>query len=342
MTVRERETHDEIALESNPFDTVLRMAGDYCLPRCLHVVADLGVADVLDETPRTSAALAADVGANPDALGRVLRLLAANGVFVSEGDTFHHSPTSRLLRADHPQSLRAFVRMLGLPINWSIYGELEYAVRTGLPAVNQVYPDGLWAYYAQHPEAGQVFSAAMVSKAHGQIAGILASYDFSSFQSIGDIGGGTGHLLRAVLSASPSSTGVLFDLENVIAEAASIASDRLALQAGDFFRDRLPICDAYLLMEVIHDWADAEALAILQAIRRSAPPHARLLLIEAIVPNDPGPNWPKQLDIHMLAMVGGRQRTQQEYETLLEQAGFVLLREIDTHAGASILEAAVN
>jgi hypothetical protein len=176
----------------------------------------------------------------------------------------------------------------------------------------------------------------------GQIAGILTSYDFSSFQSTGDIGGGTGHLLRAVLDASPSASGVLFDVPNVIAEVAGIASDRLTLQAGDFFRDRLSVCDAYLLMEVIHDWADAEALAILQAIRRASPHHARLLLIEAIIPDDPGPNWPKQLDIHMLAMVGGRQRTQQEYEELLRQAGFALLREIDTLAGASILEAAVN
>jgi hypothetical protein len=342
MTVRERVLYEAVALESNPFDTVLQMAGGYCLPRCLHVVVDLGVADVLDEEPRTAAALATDSGADPDALGRVLRLLAAHGVFEMDGDAIRHSPESRLLRADHPQSLRDFVRMLGLSINWALYGELEYAVRTGLPAVDKIYPGGLWAYYVQHPEAGQVFNAAMVAKAHGQIAGILASCDFSSFQSIGDIGGGSGHLLRAVLDATPSATGVLFDLPNVIAEAASAASDRLTLQAGDFFRDQLPVCDAYLLMEIIHDWTDAEALAILQAIRRAAPPHARLLLIEALIPDDPGANWPKQLDIHMLAMVGGRQRTLQEYETLLDQAGFVLLREIDTHAGASILEAAVN
>ncbi len=325
--------------ESNPFDTVLQIAGGYCLPRCLHVVADLGVADVLDETPRLAADLAALVGAQPDALGRVLRLLAAHGVFVSQGDSFCHSPASRLLRSDHPQSMRAFVRMFGLPINWAIYGALEQTVRTGLPAADQVFPGGFWAYFAEHPDESDIFNAAMAAKAHGHVAGIIASYDFSGFGLIGDIGGGRGHLLRAVLDSVPTAKGVLFDLPHVIEEAASVASERLTLQAGDFFRDALPICDAYLVMEVIHDWRDEEAVAILKAIRRVAPSHAKLLLIEQIVPNDPGPHWAKTLDIHMLALLGGRQRTRQEYEALFDSAGFSFKREIDTGAGISILEA---
>ena len=181
----------------------------------------------------------------------------------------------------------------------------------------------------------------MAAKAHGQVAGVLAAYDFSGFGLIGDIGGGRGHLLRAVLDAAPDANGVLFDLPHVIAEAAGMASERLTLQAGDFFKDALPVCDAYLLMEVIHDWGDEEAVAILRAIRRAAPPHATLLLIEQIVPDDPGPDWSKMLDIHMLALLGGRQRTRREYEALLDRAGFSLRREIDTGAGISILEAAV-
>ena len=118
-----------------------------------------------------------------------------------------------------------------------------------------------------------------------------------------------------------------------------MASERLTLQAGDFFRDTLPSCDAYLLMEIIHDWADEESVAILQAVRRAAPSHAKVLLIERLVPDDPGPDWSKMLDIHMLALFGGRQRTRQEYEALLTKSGFVLLRDIDTRAGISILEA---
>ena len=113
--------------EPNPFHTLLQIAGGYCLPQCLHVIADLGVADVLDETPRTAADLAA-VGAHPEALGRVLRLLAAHGGFEAQGEMFHHSPASRLLQTDHPQSMRAFARMFGLPVNWAISGAMEHSV----------------------------------------------------------------------------------------------------------------------------------------------------------------------------------------------------------------------
>ena len=330
--------------EANPFDTLQQMAAGYCLPRCLHMVANLGVADALEETPQTASDLAASVGAHPEALGRVLRLLAAHGVFEMQGggETFCHSPASRLLRTDHPQSMRAFARMLGLPIIWSSFGAMEHSVRTGLPAAAEVFPGGFWEYLAQHPEEGRVFNAAMVAKAQGTVAGILASYDFSGFGLIGDIGGGSGHLLRAVLDdAAPSAKGVLFDLPQVIEEATGVASERLTLQAGDFFRDDLPACDAYLLMEIIHDWADEEAAAILKAIRRAAPAHAKLLMIETIVPDDPGPDWSKVLDMVMLTLFGSLQRTQQEYEALLAQSGFVLQREIDTHVGVSILEARV-
>ena len=137
----------------------------------------------------------------------------------------------------------------------------------------------------------------------------------------------------------PAMTGVLFDVPAVIADAEPSASARLALQAGDFFQDALPVCDAYVLMEIVHDWPDTEALAILEAVRRAAPPQATLLVIEQIVPADPGPDWTKTLDILMLALLGGRQRTRQEYQSLLDRSGFRLARQIDTRAGISILEA---
>lgn len=326
-------------IEPNPFNTLIQIAGGYCLPRCLHVVADLGVADMVDETPRTAADLAAAVGADPDALGRVLRLLAAHGVFESQGDKFRHSPASRLLRTDHPQSARALARMFGLQPNWAIFGALEHAVRTGLPAADKVLPGGFWGYFAEHPEESAIFNAAMAAKAHGQVAAVVAAYDFSGFGLIGDIGGGRGHLLRAVLDAAPDVKGVLFDLPQVIEEAEGTASERVILQAGDFFKDALPVCDAYLVMEVIHDWGDEESVAILRAIRRAAPSHSKVLLIEQIIPDDPGPHWAKTLDIHMLTLLGGKQRTRQEYEALFDRAGFSFEHEIGTGADISILEA---
>jgi hypothetical protein len=324
--------------ELNPVQTLLDLAGGYAVPRCLHVVADLGVADVLDEKPRTATELAAAVSANPDALDRVLRLLAAHGVFAAQGEKFQHTPASRLLRTDHPHSMRAFARMFGLPPFWAAQGALMHSVRTGRVATEEVQPGGFYAYVAGDRGAGAIFNAAMAAKAHGQVAGVLASYDFSRFGTIGDIGGGRGHLLQGILDAVPGARGVLFDLPHVVAEASGLASERLRLQPGDFFKDALPACDAYLLMEVLHAWGDADAVAILRAIRQAAPEHATLLVIEQMIPNDPDPHWARTLDIHMLALLGGRQRSQQEYAVLLDRGGFAFQREINTGAGVAILE----
>ena len=323
---------------SNPFDTILQMAGGYCVPRCLHAVANLGVADALDDTPQTAVTLAAATGADGAALDRVLRLLSAYGVFEHKNGLIAHTPASRLLRADHPQSMRPLVRMFGLPALWAVVGELEHSIRTGAPSADRVLEGGIWGYLSTHPEASRIFDQAMTAKAYGQVAGVVAAYDFSGFGVIGDIGGGRGHLLQAVLASAPRTSGILFDQPHVIEQASEVRSDRLRLQAGDFFKDDLPSCDAYLIMEVIHDWDDAAASKILTAVRRAAPRHAKVLLIEAILPDDAGPSWPKTLDIVMLT-ISGRQRSQREYSDLLSKCGFVMTREIDTRAGVSIIEA---
>ncbi len=327
------------SVQPTPFDTIMQIAGGHSISRCLHVVAELGVADALDESPRTAAELAKATGTDAGALGRVLRLLSSYGIFESRDGRFGHTPASRLLRADHPQSMRAFVRMLGLPINWAAYGELEHSIRTGLPAAHKVVPGGLWKYFADDREAGRIFDQAMTGKAQGQIHGILAAYNFSGFRRIGDIAGGRGHLLQAALGAAPKTKGVLFDLPHVIEQAAGATSERLQLQGGDFFTDDLPACDAYLMMDIIHDWNDADAAKILKNLRRSAPARAKLLLIEAIIPEDAKPNPAKVLDIHMLTLAGGRQRTQHEHAELLAQTGFRFEREIEVGGSFSILEA---
>ena len=303
--------------DSNPFATLQQISTGYILSRCLHVIADLGVADVLDETPRTAAKLAELVGAHPDSLGRVMPLLSAHGVFEIQDNRFCHSPASRLLLNDHPQSMGAFVQMFGLPLLWEAYGVLDYTLRTGRPAMEKVAPAGWWGHFAEYPQEGDIFNAAMANKSQAQVAGVVASYDFSEFGLVGDIGGGLGHLLQAVIEATPTTQGILFELPHVIEKANGVSSERLHLQPGDFFSDALPVCDAYVLMEIIHDWSDEEATAILEAVQRVAPPEAKLLLIETIIPNDPGPDWSKVLDIVMMGLLGGLQRTRQQYEVLL-------------------------
>lgn len=311
----------------------------YAVPRCLHVIAEIGVADALSDFPRTAEELATSGGVDADALSRALRLLSAYGIFQPCKDGWGHTPASRLLRKDHPQSMRSFVRMIGLPINWQTFELLNHSLCTGQPAAERVTPGGNWAYYAQHPEEGRIFNEAMTGKAHGQIAGILAGYDFSRFEIIADIGGGRGHLLAAILAAYPNARGVLFDQPHVLKGAAGTASARFKLQGGDFFKDALPVCDGYVIMQVIHDWSDEQAVQILSAIHRAAPPHAKLLLIEALLPEDLNPSWIKMLDIFMLALMAGRERTLNEFESLLTASGFRLDKVIDVGLGTSILQA---
>jgi len=327
--------------EANPIQIVTQLATGYWVPRCLQVIAELGVADHLDEQPESAETLANAVGAHPQSLARVLRALAAHAVFEEIDGRFRHSPASRLLRSDHPQSQRSFVRMMGLPFHWAAYGELAHAVRTGDAAATRVVPGGTFDYLAAHPTEGRLFDEAMTAKSHEQIAGVLDAYDFTGFNRIADIGGGRGHLIKRVLAAAPRVKGVLFDLPHVIKPLESAASDRLTLQGGDFLKDPLPACDAYLMMSVIHDWGDVEATAILRAVRRAAPPHAKLLLIEMLVPETPGPHPAKFLDIEMLAMTtGGRERTRAEYERLYAAAGFRLENVMPTAGPTMILQGA--
>jgi hypothetical protein len=206
--------------------------------------------------------------------------------------------------------------------------------------MEMVHPDGLWDHLVVHPEMASIFNAGMAAKARGQVAGVLASYDFSRFRSICDIGGGHGHLLRAILSNMNGGHGVLFDLPHVIEEARGLGlPESVRLQAGDFFHDALPECELYLVMEVIHDWPDVEALAILQTVRHAAPAGVTLLMIEQLIPDEPGPHPAKVMDIAMLALAGGRQRTREQYASLLNRAGFTPGRVIDTGAEIAILEA---
>jgi hypothetical protein len=329
----------KIMIEPNPFVTLQQIATGYILSRCLHVIADLGVADVLDETPRSAPELAALLEVHPGALQRMMSLLSAHGVFEPQGDRFGHSPASRLLREDHPQSARPFVQIFGTRFHWQAYGSLAHTLHTGQPATEAVIPEGMWAYLVEHPQESAIFDAAMASKSHAHIGGVLASYDFSRFGLVCDIAGGLGHFLQAMLEVAPATKGMLFELPHVIEKVEPMAAERLQLQAGDFFKDALPVCDAYVLMEVIHDWADPEAEAILRAVRRAALPEAKLLLLETIIDEHPGPDWAKVLDVQMMTMLGGLQRTRQQYEVLFEEAGFALTEEIDTGAGISIIEA---
>lgn len=318
-----------------PSAQLWQIATSHLLPRCLHIVADLGVADRLGEVPMTAEALAISTGTNADALDRMLRLLAVAGVFEPRGDSWAHTELSRIIRSDHPQSMRAFVRMIGGRMNWAAAGELEHAARTGKAAIDKLVSGGMWAYLRDHPDEARIFDAAMTAKSNAEIAALIPAFDFTRYKIIADVGGGRGHILAAVLAVAPNAQGVLFDQPTVVTNIAP--RPRISLQGGDFFKDRLPPADAYILSNVLHDWADDEAIAILRSIRRAATDHAELLVLESILPDGPEPHLAKVLDIVMLTVTGGRERTHRGYQTLLDAGGFRLDRVVPTASPISII-----
>lgn len=328
-----------IAVEQQPHEVMWTLTNAVVASRCLHVVAELGVADDVTDAPVSATELAAGCGADAQALDRALRLLAAHGVFERADGGFRHTPASELLRSDHPMSMRAFARMMGLPVISDTFGRLEHSIRSGSPAVEAVEPDGFWAYLQDHPDEARIFGQAMTAKAGADIAAILTAYDFSRFATIADIGGGHGHLLRAVLDDVPSAQGVLFDLPAVI-DAGGFEHERLRPHAGDFLVDPLPAADAYVLMEIIHDWPDAECVAILSAIARAAPAGARVLVIESVLPDETLDPRGQTLDLIMLAVTGGRERTAAQLNELFGRAGLSPGSVRETAGPLRIVEAA--
>lgn len=283
----------------------------------------------------TAEALADATGANAAALDRMLRLLAVVGIFKSQDNAWTHTELSRLIRSDHPHSMRAFIRMIGGRVQWAAAGELEHAARTGTAAVEKVVPGGLWHYFRDHREEARIFDAAMTAKSNAEIAALIPCFDFTRYGVIADVGGGRGHILIAVLAAAPNAKGILFDSPTVVANVAP--SPRVSVQGGDFFNDPLPRADAYILSNVLHDWNDEKAAAILRSVRRAAPSRSEVLVLESILPEGAGPHPAKVLDIVMLSLTGGRERKRDEYLALLEAGGFRLDRIVPTEGPISVI-----
>jgi SAM-dependent methyltransferase len=307
-------------------------------------VARLGVADHIDGEAVAVGDLARAVGADEDALYRVLRMLAPAGVFRElRGKRFALTEVGRLLRRDHPDSMRAFAAYNGEPWHWGVWGQLEGSVRSGRPA----QADGLlplFEYLAEHPEASDAFDAAMADLSNARDVSAISGYDFGQFKTVVDVGGGEGRLVRSVLREFPDVSGVLYDLPLVIERARSRIeaeglANRCALVAGSFF-DHVPSGgDACVLKQVLHDWQDDKAVNILANCREALVPGGKVLIIEMVVPESDEASVAKLSDIEMLVVTGGRERTLREYESLLERAGLRYLRAYETRSPFTIIEA---
>jgi hypothetical protein len=320
----------------DPAVLIDELAGGYLAARCVHVAANLGLADAIGDEPRELTLVAADLGVDRDALERVVRYLASRGVFDLRDGVATNNDPSRLLRAGDPAGLLPLIRMLGLQIIWDAVGSLEDTVRTGRAGATFHDPDGFFGYLGTHEAESRVYDAGMTAMTERRIARILPHYDFTPFQVIADIGGGRGHLLRAVLDLAPDAHGILFDRPHVVDGA--VPDDRVTIRPGDFFEGPMPEADVYLLSNIIHDWDDEAARTILHGVHVAAKPGSTLLLFEYLVPDDAGPFDASEIDAYMLALVSGRERRRQEYETLLADSGWRLTRTIATDS-QTILEA---
>jgi SAM-dependent methyltransferase len=311
--------------------------------QCVYVAAKLGIADLLADGPRSVDELAAKAGGHRFALYRVMRALASVGVFVEEPHaTFALTPAASLLRSEVPGSQRAMALMLGEE-HYRAWGELLYSVKTGKPAFDKVFGQPLFEYLSQHPEQAAIFDKAMVGVHGRETSVILDAYDFSAFSSVADIGGGNGSNLTGLLQRYPRLHGTLFDLPGVIERAGKNIekaglSDRVHLVDGNFFESIPTGADAYFMRHIIHDWDDEKSHRILENIRRVITEHGRLLVVESVIPPGNEPFFGKLLDVTMLVVPGGQERTEEEYRTLFGKAGFRLSRIVPTQAEVSVIE----
>jgi hypothetical protein len=323
-----------------PEQQLVRLGFGFAVSQSLKVAADLEIADKLADGSRSADDLARDCGVHSGALARILRVLCAEGVFREEpSGVFSLTEVGDALRAG--RGPRDFVRMLNAE-PYKAFAELAHAVRTGEPSFERVFGLPRFAWLAQHPEASRAFQAAMVAYGRGMNEAVAEAYDFSAFTVVADIGGGHGRLLSAILSRNPHLGGILFDLPAGIAEAENGVGGplpRTSFVAGDFFQSVPGGADVYILKKVTHDWDDERAAAILAAVRRVLPPHGRVLLAETLVP--PGNDFAsiKLIDLTMLAVTGGVERSVEEFEALFGRCGLALRRVIPTSAPIQILEA---
>jgi hypothetical protein len=304
----------------------------------------LRLADLLADGPRNVDGLARDTATDPPSLYRLLRALASNGIFrEGEPGTFELTPLAEGLRSDIPGSLRAMCVLRTEAWAWAAWSELLRSVSTGISAMELLDGRGLFDFLEERPESLSLFAQEMVSLSSTETEAILAAYDFSGYSTIIDIGGGTGTILAAILAAYPAASGVLFDQPSVIDRAGPLLdgagiSHRCTRTGGDFFAAVPGGGDFYLLKSIIHDWDDERAEAILRTCRCAMPPHARLMLIERVVPAGNGPSFAKWMDLNMLVIAGGRERTEAEYRHLYARAGLELRRIIPTASDMSLIE----
>ncbi|MCI0525465.1 MAG: acetylserotonin O-methyltransferase [Acidobacteria bacterium] len=343
MGSEQKNVQSELALP--PQFAMLQMITGFWVSRAIYIAAKLGLADLVKDGPKMADDLARSTSAHGPSLYRLLRALASVGVFVEDDQKrFAQTPLSETLRSDALGSLRAMAMVELGQEHFPAWGNLMHSVKTGEIAFDNLFKQNAWEYYAQNPEDASNFNDAMRGLTEMVNMAVLAAYDFSGADKIVDVAGGTGGLIGAILKANPQMRGVLFDLPHVIAEAGPSLDragvrDRCETATGDFFESVPEVGDAYVMKWIIHDWDDEKSAVILKNIHRAMNENGKLLLLEMVVPEGNQPDLSKFMDLNMMVMTGGRERTEAEFGALMAASGFKLTRVVRTASPVSIVEA---
>lgn len=329
--------HEKVPPE---FEMMKHILGKW-ISKPVHVAAKLGIADILAGGEKHAGAISEITKTNPDALYRMMRALAGVGIFTETRErVFANTPLSECLMEGR---LRSAALLFHSDWHDKVWDNLFYTIKTGKPSFEKVHGQKAFEWFGKNPEAAEVFHKANSHKAAFSHSAIVETRDFSEFESITDVGGGLGGLMFAILDAFPNINGTVFELPETARHLETIIRDRnmekrLQAIAGNFFREIPGGSDAYLLSNILHDWPDRECETILKNCRKAVGPNGRLLIVETLVPPGNAFSIAKLLDLEVLLMGGGRERTEAEYETLLANTGFHLSGIVPTREGISVIE----
>ncbi len=331
-----------------PSSRMMQIITGFWTSCCIYNAAKLDVADLLSNKSLTAEQLAEATHTDAPSLYRMMRALASVEIFrENEKGEFTNTVLSETLKSDVPGSMKAMA-IAQLGDHYNAWGNLLYSIKTGNIAFDKVEGMNVWQYYETHPEEGLNFMKAMTGSTPAAINNVIPAYDFSDFKTIVDVGGGNGALLMAILQTAIHAKGIVFDEEYVTNEtqkeiATKKFSERCSVKAGSFFDSVPEGADCYVMKHILHDWNDEKSIQILGNCKKAMKPDSKLLVIEAVIPTGNSPHPGKFMDINMMAMTGGKERTEKEYSTLFDKAGLKLSRVIHTPIQTlSILEVIKN
>lgn len=324
------------------FGDVAFLIRAYQLSQMLSVAAALDLADRIHDQPRRADELAAECAAHPEMLLRMIRALAAFGIFsVDAGGAVHHTALSRLLRRDAVPTLHHAARYRGLPSNWAAWANLEHTIRNGEPAFEGIFGVANFEYLNQHPEEAELFNRFMQHSPDDRHNAVVEAYDFSAARTIVDVGGGNGAFLAAVLARNADLRGVLLDEASALKQSPAVLGPltaRCASEPGNFFARIPEERDIYVLSQILHDWNNERCLQILANCRIAMRPDSRLLVIERVLTEDGDPiNYLSDMEM-MVLFPGAKERSLQEYSQLFAASGLANGRLIRTRSPFSIIE----